>query len=580
MKFNENLPQEKPGTRRACYCSWSKIRPRILLRKPSEVFDQSYSNYTSSKVLNWAEANTDDPLMLFPEVQETFRDYSAIYIEIAAKGPGTHARLNFYLAESTNTFSEEKKLSLMIRADGVTHPYLFDIPSNLEGVRRDTLRYIRLDPLDCLGSFSIQSLQLLPAKIAPKFDRQRCLVIVGGQNSDELEAQKKSSWIENASEKPHYIENVIPFDDVDVTSVYIEMATKTASGRGTALLAFKDASANFSNSKTLSVPLVADGSLRTYKVQTSSIPLSGKMMPIRYLQITPLHEAGEFCIQQIRLHPEMFQGDRSEADLRPILYIHIPKAAGNTVNQFLTKYLPRSTILECRRPGVDLADYEPLDKYTVVTGHIGHKAVELFESIRPRVLTILRHPLDQMTSFYYYLQAQPLPASNYPGFERIIDLVHSEPLEAFAVSAHPDVRIISDNYQTWAIGAGEIRWGGFQFVTRTREMLEQAKKNLDSYDAVGIQEDLLNSILLLCYKLNLPLVAMPIPKVNITEQRRTVENLCPEEKASILKRNELDLELYEYGRDLFRRRLAEMITDVGEDQYLRWLKILQNENSR
>jgi hypothetical protein len=98
-------------------------------------------------------------------------------------------------------------------------------------------------------------------------------------------------------------------------------------------------------------------------------------------------------------------------------------------------------------------------------------------------------------------------------------------------------------------------------------MLEQAKKNLESFDAVGIQEDLPSSILLLCYRLGIPLLNASLPKINVTAHRRKVTELSAAERGAILERNAFDCDLYKCAKSLFKSQLVEMIASVGESEY-------------
>jgi ubiquinone/menaquinone biosynthesis C-methylase UbiE len=376
-----------------------------------------------------------------------------------------------------------------------------------------------------------------------------------------------------------------PARDLRYGQLDLTLAIEAAEDQATTLIAFVNDSGHLIDDAFRSLHPVGDGRARVLSVDVP--PAAERFAAVL---IVPLATTGRFDLQEVTVHPRRYRtrGPADEAD-RSLVYIHIPKAGGNTVNEFLCAHLPREAVLECRRPGDNLVDQAPLDRFAVVTGHFGHKALELFETSAPRVMTVLRHPVDQVASFYYYLRAQPWPQEGYPGFRqqhgypgyrRVMDLVHGESLLAFVQSELPNARMLSDNHQTWKIGHGAVRWGGIRFVPRDRSMLEQAKANLDRYDVVGLQEDLLSTILLMCYRFDLPIRDVRLPRINVNRERRRLEELPPEALESIRRRNAMDLELYEHATGLFAAQLREMIEDVGQEQYDAWLEQLRPSTSQ
>jgi len=126
------------------------------------------------------------------------------------------------------------------------------------------------------------------------------------------------------------------------------------------------------------------------------------------------------------------------------------------------------------------------------------------------------------------------------------------------------------NNQTWFLSRkGSIEGRGNR---RDRSLLAEAKANLQSCEVVGICEDMPNTVLLLCYRLGLPLLNTPIPRANTSAQRNPGSGLTPQEQTLMDEINSMDNELYVFAKELFNTQLAEMISDLGQERHQRYLK--------
>lgn len=95
-----------------------------------------------------------------------------------------------------------------------------------------------------------------------------------------------------------------------------------------------------------------------------------------------------------------------------IVFLHIPKTAGQSVHAALSGLVPNDAISPIRVHTQAKGDHSQMpDGYLLYSGHLDW--VELHHVPSPRfAFTILRDPLERIASFYFYLrkQAEALPA--------------------------------------------------------------------------------------------------------------------------------------------------------------------------
>jgi hypothetical protein len=86
-------------------------------------------------------------------------------------------------------------------------------------------------------------------------------------------------------------------------------------------------------------------------------------------------------------------------------------------------------------------------------------------------------------------------------------------------------------------------------------LLAIAKHNLSAFDFVGVCEEMSDSIRLLCTELDWP-VPEQLPYENRTDSKDIVGEIGAELREFLASRNRMDLELYEFAREIFHARLA------------------------
>ena len=182
-------------------------------------------------------------------------------------------------------------------------------------------------------------------------------------------------------------------------------------------------------------------------------------------------------------------------------------------------------------------------RYRLIQGHL-YFGLHRFIPRASTYITFLRRPVERVLSFYYYACSTP---DHY-----LYSQLANERLDlktAIAGELTPELR----NGQIRQL-AGE-EWEDPQRVV-TRAALDRAKANLTHFRVVVLLEEFDASLLLLrrAFGWDWPFYV----KENVTKEKPDETFLDAETRGSIEEANRLDLELYEYARDLFdeQRRAA------------------------
>jgi hypothetical protein len=89
-----------------------------------------------------------------------------------------------------------------------------------------------------------------------------------------------------------------------------------------------------------------------------------------------------------------------------VVFLHIPKTAGQSVHSFLVHLFGQSAVAPARvNEQLIQMSIPQIRQYTVFSGHMDWALLDCIES--PRfVFTILREPTDRILSFYFYLRSE------------------------------------------------------------------------------------------------------------------------------------------------------------------------------
>ncbi|MDX2100553.1 MAG: sulfotransferase family 2 domain-containing protein [Leptolyngbyaceae cyanobacterium bins.59] len=234
----------------------------------------------------------------------------------------------------------------------------------------------------------------------------------------------------------------------------------------------------------------------------------------------------------------------------PLIFLHIPKTGGTTLNNILNR---------CYRPETRFQIYQEKDwenicqlpdqeraKIKLIQGHINF-------GLHPKIarsatyLTLLRHPIDRLISHYYYVLNKP----NHHLYSVILE--KRIPLEDYAFNT---LALELDNGQTRMLSGADNTPSSIPFGSCNEKMWEQAKQNLNSKSFVfGLTEEFDQSLLLFQKKFKWSQIFYA--KQNVTQLRPSQQDIPSTVLKALQKHNELDMELYTHAQKRFQEILEE-----------------------
>lgn len=245
-----------------------------------------------------------------------------------------------------------------------------------------------------------------------------------------------------------------------------------------------------------------------------------------------------------------------------VVFCHIPKTAGTTLDFIISKNLPVWGIF--KQHGADFdrnvaAFYKSGDAPKTVLGHteLNEYYYQLLSRERLIHITTLRDPISRVISYYDFLRAQ----TTHPGHELAMKLS----LEDFIVSPESDE---VNNAQSYRL-LGLLKQSEYKRDSRsqsqlTQDVIDQIKNRFTLF---GTTEKFDAFLLMLSKMMNWEDVYYKRQNVTNKKFKTNIDEVPQSVRDTIAEYNQVDIELYNAADQLFAERMRELnITDktVGE----------------
>ncbi|RPH61807.1 MAG: hypothetical protein EHM81_03500 [Chloroflexi bacterium] len=233
-----------------------------------------------------------------------------------------------------------------------------------------------------------------------------------------------------------------------------------------------------------------------------------------------------------------------------LYFMHIPKCAGMSLIAVLDQYFTIDEICPLHDTFKNFQAYTPeqMAAFRFIRGHFPYKLIDLLPG-RPRTLTILRHPVKRVISAI--AQHRRLEEQGVPFFkESVLNLSTEEFMK------HPTfgkaVSNVSVKYLNDVVGPA-----------KDPISLSRAKERLESFDVIGLVEQFDDSLNLLSHTFGFEPIA-EAKEVNVDPKRSSKSEIHQYVLDLIVEMNKEEIELYEFGVQLFRERLAQMKAEQAQ----------------
>ena len=238
------------------------------------------------------------------------------------------------------------------------------------------------------------------------------------------------------------------------------------------------------------------------------------------------------------------------------LFLHIPKTAGTTTRSILES---RYTVDQIYRVEDIASEIERRRRYgfpsrvRFASGHVP-AFFEKFFSSPPNLVTVLRDPLERISSTYRFWRSLDPNAIKDPKIRDLVSLAHKLSFESFLLSNDPRLCGETENYQVRLLGQ-TVEEADLDFAV----LLKNAKAVIERCVWFGLAEKMPESLQWLSYAFGQPPEPASV-RLNATPVKSTAGKIPPAAAEAARERNRLDYELYEYASRLQAERIQEFVS--------------------
>jgi len=252
-------------------------------------------------------------------------------------------------------------------------------------------------------------------------------------------------------------------------------------------------------------------------------------------------------------------------DPERFFFLHVQKTAGTTLMRRLQRQFGERAVYpdpsdENERGDAVISVHQLQERFRargdeirVITGHFPLCVAEVLGG-GFTTLTVLREPVERTLSYLRHRQ-RDAPEDRHKSLEEIYadpyrfdGLVHNHMTKMFSLSAGEATAWMDWVTKAFSRPREETTAWILTKVDFTPERLERAKEGLASVDAIGLQERFEE----FCAELSRRFGWDLGPR--LYENRSEARDVSDSFRARIAEDNAMDVELYEYGRELCERR--------------------------
>ena len=231
--------------------------------------------------------------------------------------------------------------------------------------------------------------------------------------------------------------------------------------------------------------------------------------------------------------------------MQKILHFHIPKTGGTTIRHYLIAQLGEKSVTPCvfdSRLSDALARWHDMP---AISGHFALHQGDRLPADRYS-MTVMRDPIDRFLSQYFFNRSDHADRLRNPK-------VHALDLDAYLENLSPgELEGLSCQLEMiYPLGTS------VRTELSPNEKLEASIRGLESFDIVGLQDELEDFASMLDAKFSWPAATLDFK--NVTSQRIHVSALTKDQYCKLKRSLEGEFELYERAKERFRQLRRDFI---------------------
>lgn len=239
---------------------------------------------------------------------------------------------------------------------------------------------------------------------------------------------------------------------------------------------------------------------------------------------------------------------------RVLLFGHIPKTAGSTMKTILWRQYGAEQVFFSMDPKYHRRRFDELaarlqaghPPVQVVVSHAGYGFHQLLPAgYEYPYFTFLRDPIERVLSnYYFFLDQGKIPADT--SLERFV-------YEFLKPGCNMQTSYLSGYFLACHLEGKLPEQDAF-----TPQLLERAKANLQAHQVIGLTEAFDTSLLLLRRAFGWSWWRMLYVSTNVGRKKPPRASIPPQVMEAVYAQNELDLELYAFGKKCFEAQCAQL----------------------